>query len=829
MQPSIEKLQKFFKLEADIGYSNRAVIGGFERLAPSWEAEARNDAIPEDLIMTISERLRNYGRLSPTSRQEALHGLWNRIQRTLGEPKTTLDTSPEQPPSEKATPQHTQPSTAEISPRSVAVQKTLPPRPALKPFKPSETPAALDAPVTSLIGIGPRTAQTLERLGIRFLRDMLYYFPRRYIDYTKLKPINRLLYGEQITVIGTVENVQTRAIKNGRQQITEALLSDGSGKLRLTWFNQPHLNQRLQRNPHISVSGKIDQYLGRLVLNNPEWEPITQQQLNTNRIVPVYSLTASITQTWLRRQMHQVVNFWAPHLIEPFPEAFLRQADLLDLPNAILQIHFPDSWDLLQAARHRLAFDEIFYLQLGVLGQKRRWESKVGRVFSPPDEWVLEQLQKIPFQLTHAQQNAIQDLRQDLAAGRPMNRLLQGDVGSGKTIVAALAMAMIAREEAQCALMAPTSILAEQHYRSLSRNLIEQLGVLNPGELRLLVGATSEQEKQEIRDGLRSGTIKVVIGTHALIEDPVEFSNLALVVIDEQHRFGVDQRSALRSKGNNPHLLVMTATPIPRSLALTVYGDLDLTVMDEMPAGRQEIKTFVLKPLQREQAYRLIRKQIKEGRQGFIIYPLVEESEKSEAMAAVEESDRLQNEIFPEFRIGLLHGRLKADEKDRVMGAFQNGEFDILVSTSVVEVGIDVPNATVMLIEGANRFGLAQLHQFRGRVGRGNHESYCLLIPENEDQIENERLAAMVQTNDGFKLAEIDLEQRGPGEFLGTRQSGFANLQMVNLTDVRLIEKARYHAQALFNQDPDLTAPQHQRIHQTLQERWSAMQPADIS
>jgi ATP-dependent DNA helicase RecG len=386
-----------------------------------------------------------------------------------------------------------------------------------------------------------------------------------------------------------------------------------------------------------------------------------------------------------------------------------------------------------------------------------------------------------------------------------MNRLLQGDVGSGKTVIAALAIAVVATNGRQSAMLAPTSILADQHFKTLA-DLLPRAAGLPPSSMRLLIGATPESEKREIRAGLREGSILVVVGTHALLEEPIEFGRLGLAVIDEQHRFGVDQRAALRAKGDNPNLMVMTATPIPRSLALTVYGDLDLSVIDEMPPERQPVETRVLHPIERLRAYHFIRGQVEQGHQAFVIYPLVEESDKVDAKAAVEEHQKLQEEMFPGYRLGLLHGRLRPDDKDTVMAAFRRGEYHVLVSTSVVEVGVDIPNATVMLIEGANRFGLSQLHQFRGRVGRSAYKSYCLLIPDSEDEAENERLKAMESTNDGFRLAELDLEQRGPGDFLGTRQSGFAELKMAQLTDVRLIDKARREAMRLFEADPDLTA-----------------------
>lgn len=886
MKPSLIKLQKFFKLEAERGYDNHAVLGGLDRILDRWEPEARADELPEDLIQAVIARLRDYPRLTSASRAEVLEGLWRRIQRGTGEsvpsiapavdPGDTeataragpvLEDSLALPPQEPtfATSSQDQPSRVpfeEPQPPQEKPVSTVPVTNGLSPVEvPSNVqassapvfsgpPAALYASVTVMPGVGVRHGQTLARLGLQTLRDMLYYLPRRYDDYSQLKPINRLWYGEEVSVIGTLQSVTSRPVRGGKAQIVEAVVSDGSGALRINWFNQVWIAKRLRSGAHVVISGKIDQYLGRLVMNNPEIEPLEQQQLSTNRIVPVYSLTAQITQRWLRRLMNQVVTYWAARVQDPLPEGIRRSAGLVNLSTALQQIHFPDSWDTLKAARHRLAFDEIFLLQLGVLRQKRVWQDRTARVFHTDEKWLEHELSCLPFALTTAQQRAVEDVRQDLASGRPMNRLLQGDVGSGKTLVAALAVAMVVQHDAQAALMAPTSILAEQHYRTLVRvladrksvsqaagesveNHFQQGAVEHPAgeqaaaalqmraeEIRLMIGATPEAEKRAIRTGLADGTIKFMIGTHALIEEPVTFKNLELVIVDEQHRFGVEQRAALRAKGTNPHLLVMTATPIPRSLALTVYGDLDLSILDEMPPGRQEISTHVLMPRERERAYTLINSQIQQGRQAFIIYPLVEESDKSDSKAAVEEQARLQAQVFPRLKLGLLHGRLRPEEKDAVMSQFRDGQFHILVSTSVVEVGVDIPNATVMLIEGANRFGLAQLHQFRGRVGRGSEKSYCLLIPETADAVENERLQVMAETNDGFVLAERDLEQRGPGQFLGIRQSGYSELQLANLTDIQLIEKARRHAHMLFEQDADLNLPEHQLLSNALERFW---------
>lgn len=874
MKPSLAKLYKFFKLEIDRNYDNHAVMGGLDRILDHWENEAQADELPQDLMELIVERLRDYPRLSPSSRAETLQGLWKRIQREEGIKESlpsiesppiskstttsyassassgnTLDTGHSTSVGDQATFVHPEKETGEadgdegqtvdqVAAPSIPEIQTQP-----KIENPKDVePAALNAPVTVLPGVGAHTAQNLAHLGIHSLHDLLYYLPRRYDDYSRIKPINRLVYGDEVTVIGTVSSVARRSIRGGKDEVVEALIGDGTGILRITWFNQTWIARRLNQGSQIVLSGKIDQYLGRLTMNNPEWEPLEQLQLSTNRIVPVYPSTAKITQRWLRRTMNQVLTYWAPRLQDPLPEKIRQSAGLPDIHYALIQAHFPNTWDDLNRARQRLAFEEIFLLQLGVLGQKRGWQANEAVIFKVDQEWLDGQIERIPFELTSAQSRVISDIQKDLASGHPMNRLIQGDVGSGKTVVAALAIAIVTRSGAQAALMAPTSILAEQHYRSLTNllSVIKPAEVdpqtnedtllappLLPEQICLLIGSTPAGEKELIRQGLADGSIKLVIGTHALLEDPVQFNNLQLSIIDEQHRFGVEQRAILRAKGQNPHLLVMTATPIPRSLALTVYGDLDLSVIDEMPPGRQPVGTYVLQPIERERAYRLIRTQVEGGLQAFIIYPLIEENENSDTKAAVAEYQRLQG-IFPDFKLGLLHGRMRPDEKDEVMTSFRDREFQILISTSVVEVGVDIPNATVMLIEGANRFGLAQLHQFRGRVGRGSDKSFCVLIPDTANSVENERLKVMEETNDGFILAERDLEQRGPGQFLGTRQSGFSELKVANLTDVHIIEKARRFAQELFQDDPELIMPHHQLLKSALRRSWGELK-GDIS
>jgi ATP-dependent DNA helicase RecG len=830
MQTSLEKLRKFFRLEHENGYANTAIIGGLAEMLNFWEGEARADGIQEEVIQAVVQRLRSYDGLSPQSRADALKGLWKRIGDVYPEaqqkPRVLRHVEGQQvprPPHQNQNQPKPEPEPKkESQPQQQREQK---PRPPAQPrsesiagARTSATPAALDAKLTVLQGVGARHAETLGKLGMITLGDMLYYYPRRYDDYSQLKPIKNLFYGEQVTVIGTIQSVHTRQIRGGKASIVEVIISDGTGGLRLSYFNQPWLANRFKQGDAISVSGKVDQYLGRLVMNSPDWESVEAENLHTNRIVPIYPLAERITQKWLRNVMKQVVEYFAPAVADAIPESVRNAARIMPLGEALLQVHFPSSQDKLKAARERLAFDEIFYLQMGVLRQRRDWQSVDARRFSVLDEWLDSRAASLPFTLTSAQQKAIADIRADLASGKPMNRLLQGDVGSGKTVVAAIAAAMITSNASQAAIMAPTSILAEQHYRNFTNLLNDSL---KPEEIRLLTGDTPEPEKEAIRNGLANNTIKIVIGTHAVIEPNVQFADLQFVVIDEQHRFGVEQRAELRSKGTSPHLLVMTATPIPRSLALTLYGDLDISVMDEMPAGRIPINTFVLRPQERERAFTLLRGQIKDGKQAFIIYPLIEESEKIEARAAVDDYETLSKEVFPDLKLGLLHGKMRPAEKDETMLKFRDKQYHILVSTTVVEVGVDVPNATVMLVEGADRFGLAQLHQLRGRVGRGSDQSYCLLIPTREDAAENERLQIMAESNDGFVLAEKDLQIRGPGEFLGTRQAGFASgLRMASITDVKLIEKARTQAQAVFEKDADLSQPEHKLLAEALGRFW---------
>jgi ATP-dependent DNA helicase RecG len=532
--------------------------------------------------------------------------------------------------------------------------------------------------------------------------------------------------------------------------------------------------------------------------------------------------------------MKEFIDAWAGQLTDFLPAALRQRLDLLELPAAISQAHYPENETTKDKARTRLAFDELFLLQLGVMSRKRHWqESRPGTSFTISEPLLEQFLGSLPFRLTAAQDKVLKEILADLQRKTPMCRLLQGEVGSGKTIVATVALLMAAANGCQAAFMAPTEILAEQHYATISQ-LLSKLGAEDgegnvkcytgflpkPLKIALLMGDIKQAGKKKIQKQIQNGEIDIVIGTHALVQKGLEFAKLGLAVVDEQHRFGVEQRAVLREKGFNPHMLVMTATPIPRTLALTLYGDLDLSVINELPPGRQVIKTKWLRPEQRESAYAFVRKQVSAGRQAFILCPLIEESESIAAQAAVVEYERLSKEVFPDLRVGLLHGRLASAEKDAVMEEFRAGRLDILVSTPVIEVGIDIPNATVMFVESADRFGLSQLHQFRGRVGRGKEQSYCMLLAENPSQIGRERLDIIENTQDGFKLAEEDLKMRGPGEFFGTRQSGLPDLRMAKISDVALLELARNEAIKLFRQDPDMAGREHQPLAQEMARVW---------
>jgi len=807
---NVGPLLKVLELESAKGYADTAVIGGLDKFLRRWAAQAAA-SITTPRLMTQFRRLRlddpRYASLNQQQRQKWIADIF-----------AFLESTKEEKSAEKPAPRKG------VTPRRRTVAA------------PKATGQSLDLPITSLQGVSTAMAAKFKKLGVNTIRDLLYFFPHRHLDYSRTNYISELGEGEEQTITANVWQAQVTRL--GGRRGTEAIVGDETGNVRAVWFNNPYIARSLPTNARVVLSGRVRLFGGRHVFESPEWELLEDKELvHTGRLVPLYSLTQGLKPRQVRKLMKQVVDRFTGQVAEFLPLNLRKRCNLVELPRAIVQAHYPEDETAKNDARVRLAFDELFLLQLGVLGRKHEWqESQPGTPVSVEKRLLDAFIKSLPFELTAAQQKVLKELLSDLEKPRAMSRLLQGEVGSGKTVVATAALLAAAASGYQGAFMAPTEILAEQHFSSvseiLSRNAGEVLeeenlrrfsGLLSkPLTLALLIGDLSQASKQAIQRRVGGGDIDIIIGTHALIQKEVGFNKLGLVVVDEQHRFGVAQRSALRQKGFNPHVLVMTATPIPRTLALTLYGDLDLSVIDELPPGRQSVKTRWLKQAQRASAYAFLKKQVAEGRQAFIICPLVEESEAIQARAAVAEYERLSREVFPDLKLGLIHGRLSAVEKDKVMHRFRSGELDVLVSTPVVEVGIDVPNATVMLVESADRFGLSQLHQFRGRVGRGSQQSYCMLLAENPSEIGRQRLDLIEKIQDGFQLAEEDLKLRGPGEFFGTRQSGLPDLRMARLSDIKLLELARAEAIRLFEQDPGLKQAEHKLLSEELARVWQA-------
>jgi ATP-dependent DNA helicase RecG len=670
----------------------------------------------------------------------------------------------------------------------------------------------LNASVEHVRGVGPRMAQALKKLGISSINDLLFLLPRRYDDYTRMRSISKLMPNIVATVIGTVRRAEIHIGRNARKDFVIDV-DDGTGVMTVVFFGQQFLVRQMRPGMQIVLSGMTTSFNGRIRMANPEWEKLDAENLHTVGIVPVYPLTDGLTARSLRRLMKETVDYWSERLPDYVPQATLERAELADLGWMLKNLHFPEGQDHLRHAQNRYIFDQLLLLQMAILANRRDWQAVPGEALDVSDDFLENFIDTIfPYPLTGAQRRSIEDIRRDIARPVPMNRLLQGDVGAGKTAVAITALGMAFQARKQSALMAPTSILAEQHYRNITR-AFERLPENQRPVIRLLTGSLTAAERNDVYKGLENADTDIVIGTQALIQGGVEFNNLALAIIDEQHRFGVEQRGALRGKGINPHLLVMTATPIPRTMALTLYADLDLSVMDEMPPGRTPVRTRIVREVERQRVHSFIEAQVKEGRQAFIVHPLVEASDKVEAKSALEAYEQYRK-LFHRYQVGLLHGRMRPAEKDQVMGDFSSGKYDILVTTSVAEVGVDVPNATVIVIEGANRFGLAQLHQFRGRVGRGQFVSYCLLIPDMETPEAQERLEALEGTTDGFKLAEIDWKLRGAGDLVGTRQSGRSELQLADVMTPQLVELAQREARTIYEEDPYLERPEHYLLAQ---------------
>lgn len=640
-----------------------------------------------------------------------------------------------------------------------------------------------------------RNARGLEKLGIYRLSDLLFHIPFRYEDFSLISKIGQVQPGEIVTIEGTATEIKNNYARNGLK-IQKATIADGTGTIDVTWFNQPYLTRVIKKGDTVSLSGKVDYFGKAPQMQSPEYEIITGQneRLHTGRLVPIYPETKGITSKWLRRQIYVLLSLEQTQTLEYLSEEIRSRNNLMNLYTSLQTIHFPKKLEQTKGAKERLAFDEVFLLQLKALKRRREWKEQLeGSPFQVEKhkENIEKFVKSLPFTLTDAQQKAIAAIFEDLADAKPMNRLLEGDVGSGKTIVAAIAMYLAHLNKKQSVLMAPTEILAQQHHATIS-NLLSPFGV----KVELVTGSKKLKiENLKLK-------IDILIGTHAVLSEKINFDNLGFVVIDEQQRFGVLQRGLIRKKGKNPHLLTMTATPIPRTVALTLYGDLDLSLLDEMPKGRRIIKTWLVPKVKREAAYKWIEKQLKETQsQAFILCPFIEESESMQTVkAATKEYDRLKKDVFPNLRLGLLHGKMKTKEKDNILENFRKGLFDILVCTPVVEVGIDIPNATIMVIEAAERFGLAQLHQLRGRVGRAQLQSYCLLFTESENELTKKRLKALESYHVGPELAELDLAFRGSGDLYGTMQHGQNTLKIASFSDTWLIEKAREEAKLVLRE-----------------------------
>lgn len=826
MAGSFEGLRKVLALERGKKFSDGAVVGGLDAYLLNFARESGiSTAHPFSRVLQ-SLPPGGYRALHPIQRERVVDELLRVTEK--GDYTDSTPLKAVEPPPEK--------------PKSAAKAKA------------SHTKAVagnLDSPIS----IFPQAKQRgnlakLERVGISTVRDALFHLPKRYHDYSEVRPIAGLTYGDEQTVVAHVQSV--RQIPMGRRRAAEAIIGDETGTIRVLWFGQPWVAKRLRQGMKVALSGKIGAFRNRMQMENPEIESLDDESIFTRRFVPVYRSTENLPQVTLRNLIKAAVDNFAARLPETLPEAVRDFNGLIDAPTAIRMIHAPDSLEEAEAARRRFAFEELLWIELGVVRRRREWQAAAGApVLAMSPEALAGYIESLPFSLTESQRQAIGEVLADMADSMPMTRLLEGDVGSGKTVVAAAALLAAVASGKQGAIMAPTEILAEQHLRTFTTILnpggvpqtedgpwFQESGegfivlrppyMTEPVRVALLTGSLKASEKTATQEAIAKGEVDIAVGTHALLQESVSFSDLGVAVIDEQHRFGVEQRSALREKGGSPHVLVMTATPIPRTLALTVYGDLDITVLREMPPGRPPVKTYFVPPRRREEAFRFARSKIEEGRQAYIIFPLVEESEAIEARAAVQEYERLSRDEFPDLRLGLLHGRMSSSEKDATMRSFRDHELDILVSTSVVEVGVDVPNATVILIEGADRFGLSQLHQFRGRVRRSEEQGYCFLLSDTQSEEAMHRLAIMETTESGFDLAEEDLRIRGPGEYFGTRQSGLPDLKVASLTDVEMIEETRREATRILDEDPELEDPDHITLRENVNRIWDRV-TADVS
>ena len=679
-----------------------------------------------------------------------------------------------------------------------------------------------DISVQYVKGVGPARKKVFQRLGIETVEDLLYFFPRRYEDRRHLTPIAEVTPGQWQTVSGKIAGCTSRRSWYTKKHVVGIVLEDGSGRLSCVWFNQPYLSTYLKPGESVVCHGKVDLYKDSPQMVSPEYELIEADEedpLSVKRIVPVYPLTRGLTQRYLRKTIKACLDRYQDQLKDELPVPLRNKHRLYNVRRSLANIHFPESFEDQERAVKRISFEEFYFFQMAVIQRRLSITQKPGFPHKITDAQTLKFAKAFPFELTAAQKGVIQEIRKDMQAASPMLRLLQGDVGCGKTLVALFGCLMAASNGYQACVMAPTEILARQHYENICRMMKD--GMFDDLAVALLSSGVKKQDKEKLCGRIREGEIDLVIGTHAVLSDEVDFKNLSFVVIDEQHKFGVRQRSLLSAKGRNPDVLIMTATPIPRTLCLTLYGDLDLSVIDEMPPGRGKTRTLSYIDEQSPEVYNLIREKIKQGQQAYVVYPIIEESEKLDLKAARKMFRYFQEETFKDYRVGLVHGQMQPKEADEVMDQFRNKKIDLLVATTVLEVGVDVPNASVMVIEHAERFGLAQLHQLRGRVGRGGAEGLCILVADPLTEESIKRLKAFLSTNDGFKIAQFDLEIRGPGRYFGRHQHGLNELKVANpITQMDILELARAEAVALSGDDPELKKEKNRYIKGIIVERY---------
>lgn len=760
----IARLNKILSLERRQGYKDSAVIGGLEGFIEKLAQELAN-AYPDKraLAEQLRSKAQKYAQLSIAQRREAIEALGDVLQAI--EADITVDSL----------------ASSQVSKFNVQT------------CKPANL---LTVPVRYAKGVGPKREKLLNKLGIETIEDLLTYFPRRIEDRSIVKKIAQLRHGERVTIKGRVRAIDV--IKpRGDMEILKVAVQDNTGVAYGVWFNQPWLKTQFVKGERISMYGEVDRSYGQIQLTNPVWEPAEKGFL-TGRLVPLYSLTEGLPQGALLRVISENLIIYREAIKEFIPQGIKESNGLMPRAAAFERIHFPKSLEEFEQARRTLAFEELFLFQIGVAQERLKAQAQRGHKLEINDELLQEFLSELPFTLTASQKKALAEIRADMASERPMHRLLQGDVGSGKTVVATIACLIAIASGYQAAFMAPTEILAQQHYHRISEMLKERCSVA------ILIGSLPEKEKQEIQERVKAGEIDLVIGTHALIQDEVHFKRLGFVVIDEQHRFGVIQRAELEKKGENIDILVMSATPIPRTITLTLYGQFDISILDELP-HEKHVQTYWVSESKREEVYKLVAEELKKGCQAYVVFPLVEESEELDLKAATEMKEELAKSFFKSFKVGLLHGRMNEQEKRHVMTKLRNKELDVLVSTTIIEVGIDVPDAAIMIIEHADRFGLSQLHQLRGRIGRAGQRAYCFAVANAKTEEVRRRLEAFRDINDGFRIAEEDLKLRGPGELMGLSQHGLDTTFKVAdlIRDLEIMKAARQEALKLILDRPD--------------------------